>query len=109
MGTFGFSRVEIVFAEETPVAFQSEENMLKEVESGLQVNDFECNESYVAFEVSSGRLSNLDWQVKQVVRYIRDKKIPVEEINCSAYSECDSGSFQYNGEGELDEYDLDDE
>jgi len=107
MGTFGFSRVEISFAKEMPKAFESKENMLKEIDSSLAVNDFECSGLSVWFELSSGRLQNLDHQVKQVIRYIRDNKLAVNDIQASAYSECDEGSFQFSEGEDLDNWDLD--
>ena len=109
MGIFGFSKVSISFAGKVPEAFEDEKKLLVSLnefkEGHYDICDYNVGEEYAEFEMSSGRIQNLEWQVDNVFKYLQEHKIQVEEFSASGYMETDSASHYYTADdGPIEHY-----
>lgn len=105
MGQFGFSKIEISFkSEKTPQSFKSKESILKDIDDELNVYNFnEEGESHITFELSSGRMPNLVYQIETVLKYIKEKEIQIEFFSSSTYVESDEAQYQFESNDDLNE------
>jgi hypothetical protein len=103
MGTFGFAKIQIDFKKETPKEFTTLETLeaeLKEFALGhYSLCDLNVGATNIELEMSSERLQNLDWQVRQLLNYIEEMHVGLlDEFNSSGYSESDYGSLYHTPE-----------
>lgn len=102
MGKFGFSKVEVSFLGEIPEEFTTKEKLIDALEifkgGDYSITDFNIYKDSIYFEMSSGRIQNLEWQVGALGEYIKAKKLPYLEVSASGYIESDSGSLYLNSD-----------
>jgi hypothetical protein len=112
MGIFGKAEITIDFNCNLPEVFKNVnalETALEAYAPGhycIHAVDYNVYERGVELQISSGRVQNMDWQVEQLLEFLKENYLDeLEEFNSSGYVEADYGNYNWDrGHLECDDF-----